>query len=69
MCFRAQIPDPPAGGKTWSTTGREFTLPQTVVVAGEEQKPEFLSVKAVVYAGTPKGGKSFFTSFRLVKLK
>ena len=69
MCYRAQIPDPPAGAKTWSTTGREFTLPLTVVVAGEEQKPEFLSVKAVVYAATPKGGRSFFTNFRLVKLK
>ena len=69
MCYRAQIPDPPPGAKTWSTTGREFTLPQTVVVAGEEQKPEFLTVKAVVYAATPKGGRSFFTNFRLVKLK
>jgi hypothetical protein len=69
MCFRAQIPDPPACAKTWSAAGREFTLPQTVVVAGEEQEPEYLSVKAVVYAGTPKGGKSFFTNFRLVKLK
>lgn len=69
MCYRAQIPDPPAGNKSWSTTGREFTLPQTVVVAGEEQKPELLSVKVVVYAGTPKGGRSFFTNFRLVRLK
>jgi len=69
MCYRAQLPDPPAGAKTWSTTGREFTVPLTVVVAGEDQKPELLSVKAVVYAGTMNGGRSFFTNFRLVKLK
>jgi len=69
MCYRAQIPDPPAGSKKWSTTGREFTVPEKVVVAGEEQAPEFLSVKAVVYAATPNGGRSFFTNFRLVKVK
>ena len=69
MCYRAQIPDPPACSKKWSTTGREFTVPEKVVVAGEEQTPELVSVKAVVYAGTPKGGRSFFTNFRLVKIK
>ena len=69
MCYRAQIPDAPGGSKTWSSTGREFTVPRTVVVAGEEQKPEWLSVKVVVYGATPKGGKSFFTNFRLVKIK
>jgi hypothetical protein len=69
MCYRAQIPDPPAGSKKWSATGREFTVPEKVVVAGEEQTPELLSVKAVVYAGTPNGGKSFFTNFRLVKMR
>jgi len=69
MCYRAQIPDAPGKSKTWTTTGREFTLPKSVVVAGEDQQPEWLSVKAVVYAGTPNGGKSFFTNFRLVKVK
>jgi len=69
MCYRAQLPDPSAAGKTWSTTGREFTVPRNVVVAGEEQVPELLSVKAVVFAGTPNGGKSFFTNFRLVKIR
>ncbi len=69
MCYRAQLPDPPAGAKTWSTTGREFTLPLTTLIAGEEQKPEFLSLKAVVYGATPKGGKSWFTNFRLIKIK
>ncbi len=69
MCYRAQIPDAPGKSKTWTSTGREFTLPKSVVVAGEDQQPEWLSVKAVVYAGTPSGGKSFFTNFRLVKIK
>lgn len=69
MCYRAQIPDPPAGSKKWSTTGREFTVPGTVTVAGEDQKPEYISLKAVVYAATPNGGKSYFTNFRLYKIK
>ena len=69
MCYRAQIPDPPAGSKQWTTIGREFTVPPTVVVAGDEQAPEWISVKAVVYAATPNGGKSFFTNFRLIKIK
>jgi len=69
MCYRAQFPDPPANSKKWSTASREFTVPETVTVAGEEQKPEFISLKAVVYAATPNGGKSFFTNFRLIRVK
>ena len=67
MCYRAQLPDPPAHSKKWDTVSREFTLPETVMIAGEEQKPEYLSLKAVVYEGTMGGGKSFFTNFRLRK--
>ena len=69
MCYRAQLPDPPGGAKKWSTVSREFTVPDTVIVAGEEQKPEYISLKAVVYAATPNGGKSYFTNFRLTKIK
>jgi hypothetical protein len=69
MCYRAQLPDPPDRSQQWSTISREFTVPQTVLVAGEEQKPEYLSLKAVVYAATQSGGKSFFTNFRLYKIK
>jgi len=69
MCFRAQMPDPPAGSKKWSTISRDFTVPETVTVAGEDQSPEYLSLKAVVYAGTPNGGESFFTNFRLWRVK
>ena len=69
MCFRAQSPDPPAGSKKWSTVSREFTVPESVTVSGEDQKPEYISLKAVVYAATPNGGKSWFTNFRLYKIK
>ncbi len=68
MCFRAQVPDPPAGAKDWSTTGREFTVPLTVKVAGQEQAPQFITVKAVSYAATMSAGKSYFANFRLTRL-
>jgi len=67
MCYRAQLPDPPSHSKKWDTVTREFTLPETVTVAGEEQKPEYLSLKAVAYEGTMGAGKSFFTNFTLYK--
>lgn len=69
MCYRAQMPDPPANSKKWSTISREFTVPETVTVADADQQPEYLSLKAVVYAATPNGGKSFFTNFRLYKIR
>lgn len=67
--YRAQIPDPAAHSRTWQTVSREFTLPKTVRVGGREMAPEYLSLKAYTYAGTPNGGKSYFTNFRLYKLK
>jgi len=67
MCYRAQLPDPPGHSKKWDTVSREFTLPDTVTVAGEDQKPEYLSLKAVVYEATMSAGKSYFTNFRLYK--
>jgi hypothetical protein len=69
MCFRWQMPDPPAGSRKWTTISREFTVPETVTVAGEDQAPEYLSVKAGVYAGTPNGGESYFTNFLLCRIK
>jgi hypothetical protein len=69
MCYRAQVPDPPTGSKKWSTAAREFTVPESVTVSGEDQKPEYISIKAVVYAATPNGGKSYFTNFHLYKIK
>jgi hypothetical protein len=44
-------------------------VPETVTVAGEDQVPEYVSLKAVVYAATPNGGQSFFTNFRLYRIK
>lgn len=68
MCHRAQVPSPPGNAKTWSTTGRSFTVPATVVVAGKEQKPEYITVKAVSYAATMEAGKSYFANFRLFRV-
>ena len=68
MCHRAQVPDPPGGAKEWSTTGREFTVPTTVKVSGQQQAPQFITVKAVVYAATMSAGKSYFANFRLTRV-
>ncbi len=69
MCYRAQLPDPPAHGKAWSTVRREFTVPEKVTVRGKVESPLFIALKAVVYDAPPSGGKSFFDNFRLVKVK
>lgn len=68
MCYRAQVPSPPANSKIWSTASREFTVPAKVRVAGKDQKPEFISVKVVSYGATMKAGKSYFSNFRLYKI-
>lgn len=67
--YRAQVPDPKAKAKSWETVTREFTLPPTVRVGGKDYAPQFLTLKAYTYAGTHEGGKSYFTNFRLTKIK
>lgn len=69
MCYRAQVPSPPGKSKVWTTAGREFKVPENVVVAGKDQKPEYISVKVVNYGATPKAGKSYFSNFRLVRVE
>jgi hypothetical protein len=69
MCYRAQVPSPPGNSKTWTTAGREFKVPMTVVVAGKDQKPEFISVKVVNYGATMAAGKSYFSNFRLFRVE
>ena len=69
MCYRAQVPSPPGNSKVWSSAGRDFTVPKTVVVAGKDQKPEFISVKVVNYGATMGAGKSYFANFRLFRLE
>ena len=69
MCWRAQFTDPPSAGKKWFTATREFTLPTTMKVATKECKPEWLTVKVVVWAASAITGKSFFTNFRLYRTK
>ena len=68
MCFRAQVPSPPDRSQIWTTARRNFTVPTTVVVAGLEQKPEFITVKVVNYGATQAAGKSYFANFRLVRV-
>ena len=68
MVYRAQIPDAKAHSKQWQTVTRDFTLPKTRTVGGQEMAPEFLSVKAFTYAATQKGGACFFGNFRLYKI-
>ena len=69
MCYRADFTDPPANGKKWKTATREFTLPPSVRVAGKEYKPEWVTIKIVVWSGPAIVGKSFFTNFRLYRTK
>ena len=69
MCYRADFTDPPANGKKWKTATREFTLPSSVRVAGKEYKPEWVTIKIVVWSGPAIVGKSFFTNFRLYRTK
>lgn len=69
MCFRADFTDPPANGKKWTTAKRDFTLPSVARVAGKEYKPEWVTIKIVVWSGPAIVGKSFFTNFRLYRTK
>jgi hypothetical protein len=69
MCYRAQVPSPPGNSKSWTTAGRDFTVPKTVVVSGKEQTPEFISVKVVNYGATMAAGKSYFANFRLFRVE
>ena len=68
MCYRAQVPSPPGNSKSWTSASRDFTVPQTVVIAGKEQKPEFISVKVVNYGATMAAAKSYFANFRLFRV-
>jgi hypothetical protein len=69
MCYRAQVPSPPGKSKTWTTAGREFKVPEKVLVAGKEQKPEYVTVKVVAYEATMNAGKSYFSNFRLFRVE
>ena len=69
MGWRAALTTPPEAGKKWTTATREFTLPATVKVAGQDCKPEWLTLKVFTWAGTAIAGKSYFTNFRLYQIK
>ncbi len=69
MIYRSQFIDPPAHSKKWDTAKREFTLPMDWKVAGDTVKPAFITIKVTVYDATPNAGKSYFTDFKLTKIK
>ena len=69
ICYTSQASNPPSTSKKWNTVAWQFTVPEQVTIAGEDQKPEFISLKVVVYAATQAGGKSYFTNFHLYKIK
>lgn len=66
--YRAQVPSPPGNSKQWKTASRNFKVPETFTVDGKEVKPEFISIKVVVYAATQAAGKSYFSNFRLTRV-
>jgi hypothetical protein len=67
--YRAQLPDPPAHSKKWDKVQKDFTIPMEWKVAGENVQPAYLTIKATVYDATEAAGKSFFTEFKLTKIK
>ncbi len=67
--YRSQLPDPPAHSKKWDKVQKDFTLPLDWKVAGETVQPAYLTIKATVYDATEKSGNSYFTNFKLTKIK
>ncbi len=67
--YRAQFPDPPPHSHKWDKVERDFHIPMEWKVAGETVKPAFLTIKCTVYDATMGGGKSYFTGFKLTKIK
>ncbi|MEI8315581.1 MAG: hypothetical protein WCG79_09045 [Verrucomicrobiota bacterium] len=68
-CYRSDYTDPHANGKKWTTSVLDFTLLPKGKVYGKECKPEWVTIKVVVWSGTSITGKSFFTNFRLYRTK
>ena len=66
--YRADFSDPPANSKVWTTCKREFKVPAKVLILKRPEEPSFITLKVVVY-GVPPTGKSYFTNFRLYKIK
>ena len=68
VIFRAQLPDPQGGGK-WSKVEREFAVPPAGIIAGKPVKPVLMAIKAFTGGATPDAGKTYFTDFKLTKVK
>lgn len=68
MIYRAQFPDPATGDK-WVKVEKEFTVPPAGIIAGEQVKPTLMTLKGYTYGATQDAGKSYFTDFKLIKVK
>ena len=66
--FHAQLPDPQGGGK-WNKVEREFTVPPDGIIAGKPVKPVLMLIKARTGGATMEAGASYFTDFKLIKVK
>ncbi len=66
--FHAQLPDPQGGGK-WNKVEREFTVPPAGIIAGKPVKPVLMLIKARTGGATMEAGASYFTDFKLIKVK
>ena len=68
----ARIPEgdghPPKGSK-WVKVEKEFTVPPAGIIAGQQSKPTLMTIKGYTYEATQSAGKSYFTDFKLVKVK
>ena len=66
--FHAQLPDPQGGGK-WNKVEREFVVPPAGIIAGKPVKPVLMLIKARTGGATMEAGTSYFTDFKLTKVK
>jgi len=68
-CYRAQLPDPKGGPEQWLTARRDFTVPKTVIIMGNPQNPQYMTMKVVAVSPVVKDGKCYVTNFRLTRVK
>ena len=68
VIFRGQLDDPKGGGD-WEKVVRDITVVPAGIIAGKQVKPVLMAIKAVTFAGTMEGGKSYFTDFKITKVK
>lgn len=66
--YNARLPDLKGDPKKWIKVEREFTVPMEWTIAKTKVKPTLAAIKVVVIGGHA-AGKSYYTDFKLVKIK